>query len=229
MIWLILAAAFLLPYSQVNAWNFIPATLVIALGLRTRPAWRALLAWRALAGFGVLGLVLAAAFQPVMGALAQAAGLAFDASRWSPWLRTRPVFQVLNEELVLRGLLLTVLAVRTRRHPALASAAVAAVFSGLHQALYPLKDGSWLGFGALLNLFLFGVWANAAFLRSRHIGWGLAVHLGWNLNRFTGDFVRAGQIVPEGQLFDPLEGSLWLTGPLLVLAVIETARLRRSE
>lgn len=249
--WIVLTAAFALPYSRVNAWNFIPATAVILLCARALAPRQALdflgleklsAAWpaqrprgagprRLWAGgaFLALGLLLAGLLHPWVMHLAASRGILFDPSGWGFWLRTRPLFQVLNEEWVLRGILPNALGVRDSRRPLLYCLALAAVFSALHQVLYPLKDGSWLGPAALFNLFLFGAWANAAWLRSGHIGWGFAAHLGWNLNRFTGDFLANGKVIAEGRLYNVLEGSASVAALLLVLTALEIWRASRTR
>ena len=234
--WWALIAAFVIPYRRVHWWDFAPSTIaIIYLATRIAP-------WRALAVLGLktqnklrfcaLATVLTFVLRPVIVSLAAHKGLRFDVSAWNLGWRSRPLFQVLNEEMVLRALLLGVLLkkCKTRWTRLSASSGVALVFSLLHLALYWLKDGIILSDWTLLNLFLFGAWANAMWLATSHIGWGFAVHLAWNLTRFGGDFLAGGHVVPEAQTFNLIEGSATLTPILATLAVAgHLAALRRAQ
>ncbi len=51
----------------------------------------------------------------------------------------------------------------------------------------------------------------------RHIGFGLALHAGWNLTRFSGDFIYQDEVMHEGATFNLLEGSGYLATLLLFI------------
>lgn len=139
--------------------------------------------------------------------------LPYEGIEW----RLSPVFQVLNEEIVTRALLLGFL-IRFFRQQWIVSAAAAAAFTGLHYLLYRFSLHAQVDLLplTLFNLFLFGLLCNSLFLTWRHIWLGYAIHLGWNLNRFTKDFLMSGTPAREGMTFNFFEGSIWLTAVLLV-------------
>lgn len=131
------------------------------------------------------------------------------------------VFQVLNEEVVLRALLLSAL-FRVFRSSVLVSLFTALVFSLLHWILYrySIEGAVVLTPMTLLNLTLFGLICNLFYLRYNHIGYGYALHLGWNLTRFTGACILNNRPLQEGKTFNLIEGSgevAFLLGIILVL------------
>ncbi len=216
VLWVTLGVGFLLPYSQINAWNFIPAFGVILLcarSLRGESAreWLGIALSRSeLARTLACSAGLAVTFRFAILRLAAEAGLRFDTSAWSPLLRTRPIFQVLNEEMLFRAVLLRELG-RTGASAWKLSLGSALFFVISHLLFYWLKDGIWLQPLALWNLFVFSVACNSLFLHCGHIGYGYAIHVGWNLTRFGGDFFRNSALLPEGAAFNALESSPWFS------------------
>lgn len=214
--WAALIVGFLLPYSRINAWNFIPAFGVILICARSLRGWKArewlgiALSRRELARTLAWSAGLALTFRFALLQLAAEAGLRFDASAWSPLLRTRPVFQVLNEEMLFRAVLLRELG-RTGASAWKLSLGSAIFFALSHILFYWLKDGIWLQPVALWNLLVFSVACNSLFLHYGHIGYGYAIHVGWNLTRFGGDFFRGSTLLSEGTAFNVLEGSPWFS------------------
>lgn len=118
------------------------------------------------------------------------------------------ICQPLNEEIVLRALLLGLFA-RFFSHRAYLAIIAALIFSGLHLLIYYFGQMDvQLELLALLTLFFFALAANALYLTFNHIGFGLVIHIAWNWWRFSGDIVKDGITLNEAQGFNVLEGSI---------------------
>ncbi len=131
-------------------------------------------------------------------------------------------FQTLNEEMVLRALLLTVLA-RVMTVRLTASAATAFVFVALHFLLYWSRPPhTVLAVPALATLFLIGLVLNESFLATRSIAIPFGIHLGWNFTRFGNDWVQqdSGDYLEQGMGFNMIESN-----PLIVVMAIALALL----
>lgn len=145
------------------------------------------------------------------------------------------ICQPLNEEIVLRALLLGFFA-RYFKHRAYLAILSALVFSLLHLLLY--YYGAFairLELSTLLTLFFFALAANALYLTFDHIGFGFVIHMTWNWWRFSGNIVKDGITLNEPQTFNALEGSIpvFIFVTVLSLAcvvglMIHDAKIRRS-
>lgn len=92
-----------------------------------------------------------------------------------------PVFQALNEEIILGSMLLKGLRRRAGGlHPMALVLAGALVFALGHLAFYLSLGGGALSLAALLSLFAVGLIRNHVILATGHIGYIWALHLGWN-------------------------------------------------
>jgi membrane protease YdiL (CAAX protease family) len=134
-------------------------------------------------------------------------------------------FQTLNEEMVLRALLLTVLA-HFMKVRFLVSIAVAGFFTSAHFVLYRFgSPQTSLSVQALTSLFLVGFAFNEFFLASGSIAVPWAIHLGWNLTRFGNDWIGQGrnETLPQGTDFNLIEGNPWVVILAAVLALIAAA------
>ena len=165
-------------------------------------------------------------------AIASAAALRYDAlwaQRGDRVHYLHNAAQTLNEEMVLGALLLGTMrrALRGRSWLAIAILA-AAVFSAMHFAFYACRVvGDWnhghLSALTLASLFLVGVIRNTLILRTGHIAYAWALHLGWNAIFFGGGFYnRAGWPLNEPDRFNQFLGSPLLFG-LLVVALTAMA------
>lgn len=128
------------------------------------------------------------------------------------WLVNR-IFQPLNEEIVLRALLLGVIA-KYSSHKMTLSIVVALIFAALHQVMYaysPLGLMTPLNMQALITLFFFSWAANVLFFATGHIGFGVVLHIAWNIWRFFGPIYHNGQELNEAQTFNILEGATPIT------------------
>jgi membrane protease YdiL (CAAX protease family) len=115
-------------------------------------------------------------------------------------------FQVLNEEIMLRAVLLQLFFTRFRSRIKV-SIIVAIFFALLHFAFYFLAQGAILSLSALTSLFVFFLIFNLIYYWTGHIWFGVAFHLAWNLTRFTHYFYWHGKRLEEGALFNYIEGS----------------------
>ncbi len=149
----------------------------------------------------------------------------------SVWKYLAVPFQTLNEEMVLRAMLLTALAHIVKVRLA-TSISVAAVFMVLHFVLYLLGPPHVaLSIQSLTTLFLVGLAFNEFFLATGSIAIPYGVHLGWNLTRFGNDWIDQGSTGPlrEGVDFNLIEGNCWVIALAAVLALIAVAaRFRPS-
>lgn len=220
----LIISSFLLPYSIHRYWKF-----ELALGLTL--LWSSLRwgsQWPKHTGLQIhsrdlLLCILLCFFIYLLGAYcipiqAAKSGVQFVQDFFWPW-RIAPLFQAVNEEIVLRALFLGYLS-KFFRNNTYVSLIAALTFTVLHWALYHFNT-----FYApidlvplsLINLFLFGFVCNDLFFRSGHIGYGAALHVGWNLTRFGGSFLYDEQNVPEGQTFNLIESSPFLTCSLVLI------------
>jgi membrane protease YdiL (CAAX protease family) len=140
-------------------------------------------------------------------------------------------FQTMNEEMVLRALLLTAL-VQIVNARLLVTATVASVFMVLHFVLYRFgPPHATLSVQALATLFLAGLAFNELFLATGSIVVPLAIHLGWNLTRFGNEWIEQGssEPLPQGLDFNLIEGDWRVTGVAVALAFIALATRFRSS
>jgi hypothetical protein len=134
------------------------------------------------------------------------------------WRITQP----LNEEIVLRAMLLCVLAKLFKQRTYIAIIA-ALVFSILHFVLYYFGAlNTALNLTSLATLFLFGLVANSLYFTFNHIGYGLVLHIAWNWWRFSGAIVKDNIVLNEAQGFNVIEGSLPV---FLFVAIVGTCCL----
>jgi membrane protease YdiL (CAAX protease family) len=143
------------------------------------------------------------------------------------WKCLATPFQTLNEEMVLRAMLLTALA-RIVKARLLISLSVATLFTVLHFALYRFGPPHVaLSFQALTTLLLVGLAFNELFLATGSIAIPYGIHLGWNLTRFGEDFVEPGGYLGVGQDFNLIEGNSCVVALAAVLALIALAARAR--
>lgn len=217
------AAAYLIPYFHLSTWwRFIPSTGIILL------TGAVVFRGGALRFFG---LQLTA--RDVVTTLALF-GIALLASRYvlssyvetylevvrAPTVRARvhQFFQVLNDELVMRAALLTlVLGVMPR--PKVAIISLAILFAVAHWLFYGL-GGVALEPSTLLTLFALGVIGNTLFVAYGHIGYGLALHYAWNFYRFNTRYYLDGRRLREGETFNYIEGNPWVLGVSMILMLL---------
>lgn len=127
-------------------------------------------------------------------------------------------FQVLNDEMVVRaGLITVVLAFWPR--PKAVIPLLAGLFAVGHSVFYGL-EGVAVHTPALLTLFAFGVIANTLFVAFGHIGYGFALHYAWNVYRFNPAYYLDGRRLLEGETFNYIEGNPWVVCSSLVLMAL---------
>jgi len=218
----VLAACFI-PYFAQSRWRFMAGTAVIVgvmgvfrrssfvdeLGLRfTRREFNLTMLFAAFCVFGADVVI-----EQVLGAH----GLSRLPRDAHPMWVVRSVFQVMNEEMVFRALLLgAALKLITRRW--VAALLCAALFALAHGVLYALLGRNALTLLTVVSLFCFGWALNNLFLHFRTIGVPLAIHVGWNLSRF-GWLHRddaTGTVLSQGETFNRIEGS----GEVVALSLI---------
>ncbi len=213
------AFGYALPYfAPLVWWRFAPGTLVIlaaghyASGSDVRSFLGLRVGLRALVGsLAVFFVALALSNY----ALSEVVGTRIDITRYQTRAsHAHQFFQVLNDELVMRAALLT-LVLSALPHPRFAILALAGTFAMLHAALY---RGEIHG-PALVTLFSFGVVANALFLAVRHIAFGLALHYAWNFYRFGASYRLDGRLLSDAETFNYVEGNPWVVAGSAALAI----------
>ena len=126
-------------------------------------------------------------------------------------------FQVFNDEILLRGAVLTLL-LRVVSSRWIVVFLPAVFFAVAHHVVY--RAQAEVGGPALVTIFAFAVVANALFVRVGHIGYGFALHYAWNLYRFGRSYHVGGASLSEGASFNYIEGS-----SVVVVASLLTAAL----
>lgn len=144
-----------------------------------------------------------------------------------PLAQVHQFFQVFNDEILLRGALLTIL-LRAFPHPKTLIILLAALFAIAHRALYLAAEVQidWL---AMLSMFSFAAIANTLFIRYRHIGYGFALHYAWNFYRFNTTYLLDGVRLQEGMTFNFIEGNAWVAGASLMVFVLVFGRSQRDS
>jgi membrane protease YdiL (CAAX protease family) len=141
------------------------------------------------------------------------------------WKYLAVPFQTLNEEVVLRAMLLTALA-RIVKVRLASSITVAALFTVLHFVLYRFgPPHAALSMHALATLLLVGLAFNEFFLATGSIAIPYGIHLGWNFTRFGNDWIEQGSTdqLPQGLDFNLIEGDSRVTALAVALVLIALA------
>jgi hypothetical protein len=212
-----------------NVWWAAPAgTLLIV--LLARVAWpgkaRQVLGLaipvKALAAALLLACAILAGSFWLTGAIAAGAGVRYVplyANTRGLTLLVHTLGQILNEEVVLGALLLRFMQSRLKTaHPAVLSVVAALAFALLHAAFYGLQptrapNYGYLAAATLVALFAAGVARNNCILCTRHIGYALALHAGWNIAFMDGLFFTPGSGL---ELAEPAMFNLVLWDPRMV-------------
>ncbi|MEM7135822.1 MAG: CPBP family glutamic-type intramembrane protease [Myxococcota bacterium] len=214
---------YVLPFFQPSAWwRFVPSTVAILL-------CGAIVLGRSAPSFFGLRLGLRASLQSGALLAAAMAGAHFVLSTYvatylefSPELSALNVvhqfFQVLNDEMVMRAALITVV-LSLWPAPKAVIPLLAGVFALGHSLFYGL-GGVAIHTPALLTLFAFGVIANTLFVAFGHIWYGFALHYAWNIYRFNAAYYVDGRRLLEGETFNYIEGNAWVTCASLALMTI---------
>lgn len=235
----LLILIFVSPYAFRIPWRFAWASLLLILsaaafyrlqgrpllGLQASPMQMAAALAVALAVWWAAGIAV--------GGLSKQAGLILVPFDSTELFFGKPFFQSLNEEIILRAILLTLLATlwpATMRASGLRAwllpGLAALIFAGLHWVYYNLISSIELHFPTLLTLFFVGFALNGYFLRSGHILFGVAIHAGWNLVRFGGQFFSSDpttgvrEYIKYAHTFNIFEGSPHLLVASAALALL---------
>lgn len=221
-----ISLVWLAPYFAINSWNMPLATAVIlaltykkasANGLTLKKAWTQIPLLTA------LGMVTWLSAQALIHFWAFDLQMTLNADRWVGWLSTRAIFQVFNEEWILRAGFLAVLEKMRQNYfqkirPTTFLWIHAGFFSLAHFILYWSKDGTILDLITLGTIMVFGLLCNLLLIHNKTIWYGFSLHLGWNLARFQIDWIHQGRRLPEAETYKLIEGNasvllllLWIT------------------
>jgi membrane protease YdiL (CAAX protease family) len=229
------------PYFLGTAWKFFLAAALLLCFLKITSAPGT---WLKRGGLAIpssqlkwvvlLGLIIFCLSKLYLDFYLPRAGIVYYSFK-NPWWRASPWFQCLNEEIVFRALLLSAL-FKKFPYRFTVSVTAALVFTGLHWFLYAFNEVAAVQLTplTLFNLFFFGMVCNAFYLRYQHIGFGFALHAGWNLTRFTRYYYSglkpSAPAISEGMSFNLIEGSWFLSALILMVYLfISALRLDRSS
>lgn len=219
------AIAYVTPYVTLEGvwWRFIPSTLLIlgtgalVLGKDAGRFFGLVMSkWGFCSSVALLVLLLPLSYW-VLDELVVTGSLTLhrDAGTRS---QVHQLFQVFDDEIVLRAALLTMV-LRAFPHPKAAIIALAFAFAAGHRAVYGV-GGEEIGTSALITLFCLGVITNTLFVQFRHIGYGFALHFAWNFWRFNTSYYLDGRFLSEGQTFNYVEGNMWIVGGSVLAMVL---------
>ena len=227
-LWVVIAAAAVLPYVQLRWWPFPVAFVVVVMLL-----WIG--SGRDLSGLGFpRRLRDVAAVAVVFVVCAMLARWWIDGCALREGIERRPyalpyalypLFQAGLEEILLGYLPLAWLSRRVR--PVTAAIGLALLFAALHVALYRLGDhATWISPWTAISLVGVGALRNAWILASGHVGFAWALHAGWNVTMFGGGWYDGdGRWVAEPRLFDLLLGDPRFSVVVLAAALASLAPL----
>ncbi len=215
-----IAVFFALPYSKMTWWTFGFATLAIILMvslacpgtyqdvLKVRPGkW--IWAWP------LVFVSFALLTERFIGMVASKAGI----SRSSPqildtWI-LQPFFQALNEEMIVRGIVLSVLVTRCHNRW-IASLAIALAFAGAHHLFYLLTQDTAYVATTNVSLFFATLAMNNLVFATRSINLAWAVHAGTNFSLFGGGYLADG----GGPFLDAQKFNLVLGHPTAAMSTV---------
>ena len=228
----------LMPWPLVGPhrwWAFALATAAILVAVRLVLGRR----WRSLAGLelslaqvlltvAAFALVAAGAFMLLRHVYATA-GLRVTA----PGIKDQAgfLFQALNEEILFRGLLVSLVIKLVRLTSVvsviLISLGLALVFPAAHFVLYRYSNPMHLALSlaALGTLFCAGVAMNNLYLAFRHIGFSWALHAGWNVVWLPATFYDAAtnRLLYEPQIFERVLATPAVVAAASTIAVLSVA------
>ena len=238
----LLVVAALMPWPLLagpdNWWAYMLATVAIVMALRllAGPQWANLAGldlpprhalWAAIA-FVAVATASALSLPLVYGAH----GLKVETAGMAGQIGF--LFQALNEEILLRALLIGFLIQYLRSAPAgslMISLGTALLYAAAHFALYRYSNPMHfaLSMTALATLFCAGVAMNNLYLAFRHIGFSWTLHAGWNVVWLPATFYDAETNTPlaEPQIFDRVLGAPSLAiiaGAIAVLSFVLLVR-----
>jgi membrane protease YdiL (CAAX protease family) len=115
------------------------------------------------------------------------------------------IFQVLNEEIFLRSIVLKLLKRLTKSSYLIIT--LPAIFFMLLHFIFYRYSGEYLNLNVLAFLFVCGVILNWLRIYFHHIWFGYALHLAWNIPRFTGEYYSHGFMLTEAASYNLIEGN----------------------
>ena len=209
-------------------WKFIPSSIAIVLvfWMAYPQSYRELLGLkltkRLTAAAIVVGLITYLVASMAIRSILEPLGYQNGAGSLHAGWKYLSVFQVLNEEMLLRAWTLSYLS-KILKGPIRANILASAVFALLHYVLYRLgSSNTELSFTALTSLFAFAVAANSIFFQTKSISIPYALHLGWNINKFGNDWisVTTSEPIPEALGFNLIEGNSMILMSALGLMLV---------
>lgn len=232
-------AIWLLPYLAINSWNMPLASIVLVA-----------LLWKDRSRIFSANLLTLLLWIPLVGLLTWLIsktliiwfmlGEHCTIHPWSGLIGWRHFFQVFNEEVILRAVLISlclrwIQKTNARVTPMGLAWGLGVFFSLLHVPLYLWKSGDLVAPWALVTMAAFGFLCNWFYLRTHHIGIGFALHLGWNINRFAADYrcpPHPESFLIEGKSFALLEGhpmmALLCIGLAICVPIIDRGLLKNK-
>jgi hypothetical protein len=221
----VVLAAYLFPYFYLPGpwWRAIPSAAVILLvgalffGRVMPNVYGLAMSWKELALSIALFAVLFPVFSHALFTWIVVEPLSVERNSYPP-AQVHQFFQVMNDEVLLRAALLTIL-LGAFPHPKAVILVPAALFAVAHHVLYRSASVE-VDWPAMVTIFSFAALANTLFVRFRHIGYGFAVHYAWNFYRFNSAYYLDGVRLEEGATFNFIEGNGWVAGLAMAAFVL---------
>ena len=230
---LILAVAF--PYYKIATWKFMVASAVIFFIYHRFHAetYRAKLGVMfpksQLPGAVGLWLFCAVATEFSIQSLLKNS----DITKGSPvlfglWF-LQPLFQSLNEEMLLRSLFLKWLVEHLKLTLTKLNFLMALVFAGLHFLFCTVLYHTNLDPLAGLTIFFATLAMNKMYFKTENILYTWAIHFGINFSFFGGEYARTGaQILNDAEKFNLVYGRPEVVGASLLFLALTTLWVRRT-
>lgn len=214
---IIVLSIFIIPYFIEGWWKFLIATLLI-LSLGKTSIYGLTVSRKHLISSIILTLILFILCRITILKSTSSLGIDYLMNQYSLIWCITIFYQVLNEEMILRSALIQAMLKKVQSKLILIFLP-AILFMFLHYLFY-YSQGSKLNIYALSFILLFGVIGNMLFIIFRHIWFGFALHLSWNLTRFTGSFLINGINIPEGESFNYIEGNIYSLVLIIITLII---------
>ena len=129
----------------------------------------------------------------------------------------QPLFQAGNEEMIFRATAFYFLMGKLKNKLSI-NFLIATTFVLIHFLFFWVNQNIFLSLTTMLSLFLATLAMNNFFLRFRNIAYTLAIHAGWNYQKFGASYTNLAtlHVFNDGEKFNLIEGS----SPTLLTALL---------
>ncbi len=144
----------------------------------------------------------------------------------------QPLFQAGNEEMIFRAAAFYFLIGKLKSNLSI-NFLIATTFVVIHFVFFWVNQNVFLSLTTMLSLFLATLAMNNFFLRFRNIAYTLAIHAGWNYQKFGASYTHLAthHVFNDGEKFNLIEGSnpVLLTAFLLFLGSLFLTKIPQKQ